>query len=1083
MSNKIALKYNIIPLLLNTLRTGIPVNNSHYKNPKSTPGLIFPSKTDASNSFTVGNINFMGVKKSHTIFVSFRKLGENPDTDGLIVKFIGIKESHTINILFEYKPWPLLDMNTILLLHFGGLVGSKTIVDSSIYNNPVSLLSSSLSRLSNTQRRWGKTSIQLAGRTNGDYADCPYVNFYEGTLVGVEDYTIDFWFYGTIQNADMWDLGHNFFRVAYDRFSLSYANSNYYLDFFVQNTAANRLLFPASTNEYFPHDIRILHVLWEDYITSLLNTWIHIALIRYQDVTKIYINGVALGTSITGFNPSFANYLFITENMIGYLDELRISKCARWTSDFDVPVGPYSDEAVLEFEVVFNLVPSLSISLTAGAVDARSYIKLLAHMDGSENSTTLIDSSIYKHPMAAISETHLTAAGNVLEGTSGFFAGNNYLTVPSSNDWDFSSEDFTIDFWVRLNVEVDITQDNDLRLGFFGRDDSSTNLFYLEFQWNTQMQLVMCVGTVSTVFTYSNLLSHAWWIKDPDRDSYWISNGQFSHVAMVKKSGIIYIYVNGIQLSCPYSNVGTNGYQFTYPTYNVGTLKIGSAGISPSSFLQGNMQNFRVSKGIARWTSEFIPPSSTVGYNAVTGYTYDGYTHTYVMDSYTRLFIVMSGTLNSTTFTNTGLGYYPITNVNNVIILSIINSFGNSSCLFNGTSDYIEIPDSNDWYFDVRDFTIDFRMKLILRSVSGQSIYLSDTQPLFSQGVKGTSDFFGIDYETSPLFVDSTASVPRFIIHIGTTQTVCVFLTAYRASLPTDGLWHHIAIVSYNRKIGFYYDGKRFCNSEIYIDENNTALGYVVFPNISDPFLIGSDGVDFFRGYIDEFRISWKAEWTAAFTPPSVPYTDPVPNIPVGFNEVAAEFSANLFLEVSILKPGERSIEFYASPVLEITSELFFPNIEFDLPIGLNLFHDVIEYHYDFVFSNYWKKEVLDAEYVNTEVDGDYRVALINPIFNFDPDVHEFFIDQVDVYEINSINGYESNLPLVFKDFSSDGLLSFEDFMFPPAKGVYGPVKSLVIYDYAMNAKGQIVGCLTFDTSLMLDNSTIKLSDLSFQIV
>lgn len=1058
MANKIALKYNIIPLLLSSMKTGITVNNSHYKNPKSNLGLIFPSKTNANNSFVVGNVNFMGVKKNHTIYVSFRKIGEDEDTDGLIVKFLGIKKSHTINVLFEYKPWPLLDMNTILLLHFGGVVGSRIIVDSSIYNNQVSLISSSWSVISATQRRWGRTSLILLGRTTGDLADCPFVNWGEGTLIGAESYTIDFWFYCEAQTVDMFESGRNFFRVGQYRFSLSIYDTVRYLDIFVPNSTANRLLFPSGGNTYYEGYIRVFHVPWTDYP---VDEWAHIAFVSDQGLIKIYINGVALSTTLT-FIPEFLNYMYICENIWGFLDEFRVSKCARWTSNFDVPLGPYSDEAALEFEISFTVTPTLSLTLNAGAVDERSYIKLLAHMDGSENSTTIIDSSIYKHPMSAISTAHLTAAGNILEGTSGLFLGNNYLTIPDSNDWDFSSSDFTIDFWVKLNEEVDRTKSTDLRLGFFGQG-AFPNSFYLEFQWSIQMQLVVCMGNVPIGFQGSSLLWNSWWMFDPDWYYNTISNGKFAHVALVKKTGITYVYVNGVQLACEYSNVGTNGYQFTYANLD-GLFTIGVSGLSSSSFLKGNIKNFRISKGIARWTREFIPPT------------------TYDIDSYTRLFITMSGALNSTTFVNTGLGYYPITNVKNVTIASAENPFGNSSCLFNGTSDYVEVADSNDWNFGTRDFTIDFRMKQIIRHESGQSIYLSETQPLFSQGVKGTENFFGIDFEYSPLS-GSLVHTPRFIIHIGLTQTTCVFLTAYHVTLPEDGLWHHIALVSYNRKIAFYYDGKSFRNSEIYVN-GNSQLGLVEFPTIDDPFLIGSDGVDFFRGYIDEFRISYKAEWTGAFTVPTVPYTDPTPNVPTGYNEVPAEFSSNLFLEVSVLKPGERSIEFYSNPTLDMIPVFYFPDIEFNLPMKINLFHNVLEYHYDFVFSNAWKKEVLNAEYVNTEVDGEYRLALISPTFEFDPDVHEFFVDQVDAYEIDSDNGYESNLPLVFKDFTSDGLLSFEDFTFPiPTVGSYGPIKSLVVYDYAMNVRGQIVGCLTFDLAIMLDQSTIKLSDLSFQIV
>jgi len=80
-------------------------------------------------------------------------------------------------------------------------------------------------------------------------------------------------------------------------------------------------------------------------------TWYHLALVRYNGNTKLYVNGVG-GTAIEDSRNYTATSTKIGEvwdstagfNFNGYIDELRISKgIARWTSDFTPPSAPYGD--------------------------------------------------------------------------------------------------------------------------------------------------------------------------------------------------------------------------------------------------------------------------------------------------------------------------------------------------------------------------------------------------------------------------------------------------------------------------------------------------------------------------------------------------------------------------------------------------------------------------------------------------------------------------------------------------------------------------------------------------------------------
>jgi hypothetical protein len=86
--------------------------------------------------------------------------------------------------------------------------------------------------------------------------------------------------------------------------------------------------------------------------TLSINTWYHLALVRYLGVSKIFINGVAQSQSYT----DTTNYLnaasrpvigavgdnLATLNFSGYLKDLRITKgIARYTGNFHVAQKPY----------------------------------------------------------------------------------------------------------------------------------------------------------------------------------------------------------------------------------------------------------------------------------------------------------------------------------------------------------------------------------------------------------------------------------------------------------------------------------------------------------------------------------------------------------------------------------------------------------------------------------------------------------------------------------------------------------------------------------------------------------------------
>ena len=88
--------------------------------------------------------------------------------------------------------------------------------------------------------------------------------------------------------------------------------------------------------------------------TPTANTWYHIAVVRSGSSAYLFVNGTQVGTpgavAATVIDSSYpltigansGNGVVPNQFFYGYLDEVRISKVARWTSNFSVPTAPYT---------------------------------------------------------------------------------------------------------------------------------------------------------------------------------------------------------------------------------------------------------------------------------------------------------------------------------------------------------------------------------------------------------------------------------------------------------------------------------------------------------------------------------------------------------------------------------------------------------------------------------------------------------------------------------------------------------------------------------------------------------------------
>jgi hypothetical protein len=206
-------------------------------------------------------------------------------------------------------------------------------------------------------------------------------------------------------------------------------------------------------------------------------------------------------------------------------------------------------------------------------------------MNGLDGSTIFTDSAKGgTHIWTAFGNAQLDTAQYKFGTSSALFDGTgDYLSTPDSTDWTFGTDDFTIDCWVRIH-------DKNAHRGFWEQYTDSDHHWFL--YWNY----------VETCFYfYSKVGASSWtaryqYIWNPDVDTWY-------HIALVRNGENLDIYVNGTALTpVVYTAIGSNAI-----VDSSANLLIGSA-YSLNYLMNGWMDEVRISKGIARWTSDFIPP-------------------------------------------------------------------------------------------------------------------------------------------------------------------------------------------------------------------------------------------------------------------------------------------------------------------------------------------------------------------------------------------------------------------------------------------------------------------------------------------
>ena len=186
------------------------------------------------------------------------------------------------------------------------------------------------------------------------------------------------------------------------------------------------------------------------------------------------------------------------------------------------------------------------------------------------------DRSEAKHAIAAYGNVHQASSDGGAAAVR--FDGNgDWLSITDKDAWDFGTDDFTIDLWLRFSGKTDLYDGIFSTYNRKGHDGYWLYIYNRTIHWTS-----LHIGLMDTGFSPAP--------------------GVWTHLAVVRHGDTVTIYVDGkARVSKNCSNIPFNS--------SNGVLVFGRlfTGLDGWYFM-GDMDEIRVTKGLARWTGDFTPP-------------------------------------------------------------------------------------------------------------------------------------------------------------------------------------------------------------------------------------------------------------------------------------------------------------------------------------------------------------------------------------------------------------------------------------------------------------------------------------------
>ena len=539
--------------------------------------------------------------------------------------------------------------------------------------------------------------------------------------------------------------------------------------------------------------------------TVPLNQWVHIAITRSGNTWRMFINGVldVSQTSSVSIDGGSTDDMFIGgtgqagEYSNGYISNTRIVKgTALYTANFTPQTSP----------------------LTAVTNTSLLTCQSNRFVDNSTNAFAITTNGSPSVQAFGPFAPALQWTPDVVGGSGYFDETGDYLSVGSGTDFDFGISDFSIEFWYWIPS-----------IGTY-----ATGLA-------CKRQGGVATGWLMSTGGFSCLSGGTWY--DSWGNPYWVGSsastgfnasssttkiGQWTHVMVTRQGTDARWFVNG-QL------IGYQSRSSAIDQLTGSLLSIGLGGINYENPFLGYISNGRISIGSVPTgyqtssttlnTQVFTPPTSPV---------------TTTSQGATSGNVKYIGN-----FTNAGIYDGKMANnLETVASAQVATSpvkYGSGSMYFNGTSDFLRIPNTQAFNFGSGNFTIEF---------------WAFVTSMASEGCV----FHNVDADPNGVLVSVNAVTGKWRFYAGAGGSW--FVTLDSSVLITAGTWNHVACTRNGSTWTLWLNG---VNTASATSSSNPSMD-------SNPAIIGrftSSTANYFNGYLDDFRITTGVcRYFTTFTPP-----------------------------------------------------------------------------------------------------------------------------------------------------------------------------------------------------------------------
>lgn len=494
---------------------------------------------------------------------------------------------------------------------------------------------------------------------------------------------------------------------------------------------------------------------------------------------------------------------------------------------------------------------------------------LLAHFDGANAQTTTVDATGL-NPIT-LTAAPLSSTQSKFGGTSVTFNSGGSASVPDNARLRLTG-DFTVEGWCYM---TSVTGD----MMFIDKSLNATLTNRAWFEFNARQLMVKVDGTNanSVAIGPSTAIPGA---------------NQWFHVAFVKQGSTLTAYING-------QSVGTLAMTATWGTVVGSNLTIGNNYAGATAF-PGYIDEVRISNGLARYTANFTPQSKA--------YTLD-FAQVTLASAFASTSLLM-GVGTATTIRAL---------VNNIAAVAGVNLLPtdvvDGPVSAGASSVTLTVAPGNLTYLPGSSVTLSLTGTVALlhfdgtngatttTEVKGHSVTMSGNGSISTAQSKfGGSSFFPNTTanlavaNTPPMATPGDFTVECFAYltsypttaffanrNTGGSATTAMLVNASNfqfglddasqplgniavSSLLTLNTWQHIAVTKQGNTLRLFVNGSLIASA--------TAASTGTWGNNALPLNIGSNGLGggCLPGYIDEFRYSAAARYTAAFTPPAAPF-------------------------------------------------------------------------------------------------------------------------------------------------------------------------------------------------------------------